>query len=330
MSFAWDFGDGMRLSSGPTVTHAYAAHGTYRVTLTVSNDSGVLATQSRDIVVNSSPTARFTYACSGWICTFDGSGSSDPDGSITTYYWSFSDGGSAGGRTATHLYNAAGAFIVTLTVTDNRDATGSQQQVIDLSNLVNAPPVASFTVVCAVQTCTFDGSASSDPDGIITRYSWAFGDGTTASGWDRPIHTYAAGGTYAVSLIVTDNFGATSVQTRSVTLIQPTMHIADLDGVRTNQQNSWTTLVTIAVHDSSHGPVANATVSGSWSIGGAASCTTDSSGQCLVSRSTIPRKNKSVTFTIVNVTRAPSLYTSVDNHDPDGDSDGNSVTVNNP
>jgi hypothetical protein len=103
-----------------------------------------------------------------------------------------------------------------------------------------------------------------------------------------------------------------------------------LDGTRTNQQNTWTAGVTITLHDSNHGPVANSTVSGSWSIGGTASCTTDGTGRCFVSRSAIPRNTKSVVFTIVNATNSTFLYRSADNHDPDRDSNGTSVTVSNP
>jgi uncharacterized protein len=108
------------------------------------------------------------------------------------------------------------------------------------------------------------------------------------------------------------------------------MHIGDLDGTRMTQQNAWTAVVTITLHDSKHRPVANATVSGSWSIGGTASCTTDSTGQCFVSKSAIPKSAKSVVFTIVNVTSSAFLYRSADNHDPDGNSNGTSVTVSNP
>src|SRR6266516_3618818 len=163
MSYTWNFGDGRDPQVGRTVTHAYAAIGTYRVTLTVKDGAGVIGTQSQDFVVNISPTARFTYACSAWRCTFDGSGSSDPDGSITSYYWAFGDGVSAEGSTVTHIYNAAAAFTVTFRVYDNRGAWGRQQQVVDLSNLVNAPPVARFKATCTALMCTFDGSSSSDP-----------------------------------------------------------------------------------------------------------------------------------------------------------------------
>ncbi len=284
MSYTWNFGDG-RTDSGPTVTHVYALSGTYRVTLTVTDNAGVIATQSRDLVLNISPTARFTYTCSGWQCKFDASGSSDPDGSIASYSWNFGDGSGATGSIVTHIYNAAAKFTVTLTVADNRGATGRQQQVVDLSNLINVPPVPSFTPTCIALTCTFDGSSSSDPDGIMT-----------------------------------------SFQDRSVTVI--TMHIGDLDGGSANYRDTWTATVTITVHDNNHGPVANATVSGSWSIGGTGSCPkTDSLGHCFVQKSTIPRSTKSVTFTIDSVTDPMFLYRSGDNHDPDGDSNGTSITV---
>ena len=70
----------------------------------------------------------------------------------------------------------------------------------------NAPPVATFTATCAGPTCTFDASASSDPDGIISGgYMWHFGDGSSGSG---PIttHTYASG-TFVAKLFVFDNGG---------------------------------------------------------------------------------------------------------------------------
>jgi PKD repeat protein len=334
VNYTWNFGDGTApISSGPEATHTFTTSGSHPITLTVANDSGMMGTRSVSVFINLPPIARFTYTCSGWRCAFDASSSSDPEGQVLYYYWNFGDGYTASGATATHLYNSANAFTVTLIVNDNaygyEYATGSQQQVVDLSSLVNAPPVASFTVACAALTCTFDGSGSSDSDGIITSYAWAFGDGTTSSGVGAN-HTYAAAGTYTVGLTVSDNFGATSVQTATVTLTQPTMHIADLDGVRTNQQNTWTAGVTITAHDGNHAPLANATVTGGWSIGGTSSCTTDGSGQCHVDRWAIPRRTQSVLFTVLSVTKPVFLYGSTDNHDPDGDSNGTSITVNRP
>jgi hypothetical protein len=108
------------------------------------------------------------------------------------------------------------------------------------------------------------------------------------------------------------------------------MHVGDLDRATTNQGSTWTATATITMHDGNHSPVASATVSGSWSNGGAGSCTTNASGQCGVPRSTIPKNMRNVVFTVVNVTHATLTYRSPDNHDPDGDSNGAAITVNRP
>jgi len=63
---------------------------------------------------------------------------------------------------------------------------------------------------------------------------------------------------------------------------------------------------------------------------GTGSCTTNGSGQCAVSKPGIPKKTGSVTFRVVNVAQATLTYKSADNHDPDGDSNGTSITVSKP
>lgn len=111
-----------------------------------------------------------------------------------------------------------------------------------------------------------------------------------------------------------------------------TLHIGDLDGSAISSGNSWRATVTITVHDANENPVANATVSGTWSGGysGTASCTTDSTGRCTVSTSSMHKKNGSVTFTVSAVSHSTLTYSSAANHDPDGDSNGTSITVYKP
>ncbi len=85
--------------------------------------------------------------------------------------------------------------------------------------VANLPPTASFASSCTNLSCTFT-DASTDADGTVTAWSWNFGDATTAT-VRNPSHTYAAGGTYIVTLTVTDNLGATNTTTRTVTATAP-------------------------------------------------------------------------------------------------------------
>ncbi len=84
----------------------------------------------------------------------------------------------------------------------------------------NQPPTASFTFSCTDLTCSFNGSASSDPDGSISSYAWNFGDASTGTGATTS-KTYASGGTRIVTLTVTDNGGATGQTSQSVAVTAP-------------------------------------------------------------------------------------------------------------
>jgi PKD repeat protein/subtilisin family serine protease len=172
--------------------------------------------------VNQSPTASFTYSCTELSCSFDGTGSSDSDGNIVSYDWTFGDGSTGSGVTTSRTYAAGGTYTVNLTVTDNDGATNSATQNISVSSSPgkNTPPTASFTYNCSGLSCTFDGTGSSDSDGNITNYVWDFGDEATATG-QTTSHTYGAGGSYNVTLTVTDNGGATDAETQPVTVIAP-------------------------------------------------------------------------------------------------------------
>jgi Tol biopolymer transport system component len=67
------------------------------------------------------------------------------------------------------------------------------------------------------QTVTFNAGGSFDPDGTVTGYSWTFGDGGSGTG-ATPTHSYASAGTYAATVTITDNFGATNSATANVTV----------------------------------------------------------------------------------------------------------------
>ena len=322
--YSFSFGDGHStgFTTTSTASHAFAA-GTFTATLYIQDNAGATAIQTTTVtVVNIAPVASFTHACNVLSCSFDASGSADPDGSIQSYLWTFGDGSGGSGVTASRSFAAMGTYVVTLTVFDN----GGEQAVVSRTlTFTNVPPIAAFTQSCDAATCTFNGTGSSDPDGAVTAYSWAFGDGTTGSG-AIVTHAYTGSGTFNVTLTVADNFAGTNAQSQAVTVVR-TMHVGDLELVGASQQTAWTAVVTITIHDGGHAPLAGATVSGSWSNGLAGSCTTNGLGQCTLSNAAIPKKIGSITFTVANTTHPAASYRSGDNHDPDGDSTGVTIRV---
>jgi PKD repeat protein len=126
VDYFWNFGDG-DTASGPTVEHSYDLAGTYRVTLTVTDDRGLKATSApQEIAIGAIdlPVAAFTAspesATLGTTIHFNGLlSTAAPEHEIVSYEWHFGDGHSAVGPTVSHDYAAAGTYTVVLKVTDN-------------------------------------------------------------------------------------------------------------------------------------------------------------------------------------------------------------------
>ncbi|MGN7799273.1 PKD domain-containing protein [Leifsonia sp. 22587] len=153
----------------------------------------------------------------------------------STTFWNhpgmaFTDTGLANG--SAHTY--------TLTVTDpdgNRISRVGNRVTI-AGGGTNQPPTASFTAGANGLAVSVDGSASSDPDGTISSYSWNFGDGGTATGVSAG-HTYAAAGTYTITLTVRDNAGATATTTRQVTVAATSGTTLARDAFGRTVSNGW-------------------------------------------------------------------------------------------
>jgi PKD repeat protein len=87
---------------------------------------------------NVPPTADFATSCLGLVCTFDGRGSTDPDGTVASYAWDFGDGTTGEGAVPSKTYDEAGTRTVRLTVTDTSGATATTTRTV----VVEAPPAA--------------------------------------------------------------------------------------------------------------------------------------------------------------------------------------------
>lgn len=112
------------------------------------------------------PTASFTSSSAGLTASFNGSGSSDPDGSISSYAWNFGDGSTGTGATPSRTYGASGTYTVTLTVTDNGGATASTSSPVTVT-----APTPGLIASDAFERSVSGGWGTADTGGAWTHTS---------------------------------------------------------------------------------------------------------------------------------------------------------------
>ena len=168
-------------------------------------------------------TASFTASPAGSALqiSFDATASSDSAGTIVSYHWDFGDGSTGAGATVTHHYSSRGAYGVTVTVIDD---SGAQAQISQTLSVTQRAPVASLVATSSggavPLTVAVDGSASSDADGTIVSYHWDFGDGAVATSATAS-HVYTNPGSFTITLVVTDDKGATGTATTAIGVEAP-------------------------------------------------------------------------------------------------------------
>ncbi|MBN2347465.1 MAG: PKD domain-containing protein, partial [Bacteroidales bacterium] len=142
ITYAWDFDDG-NTGTGIAVSHTFLTQGDYHVELVVTDNEGLTDTLWIDINVtapNLPPVASAEAApVSGDYpleVSFDGSASTDSDGTISSYAWDFDDGSTGTGETVTHSYLTQGIYEAVLTVTDDDGATDTDTVEISVTEPV--------------------------------------------------------------------------------------------------------------------------------------------------------------------------------------------------
>jgi PKD repeat protein len=192
--YAWDFGDGDK-ATGVAPGHKYDAAGTYDVTLTVTDNRGgtdeatlqVQVTDPVDPPPNADPVAVITgTTCTYLNCPLSGSDSTD-DGTITGYSWDFGDGKTGTGESPGHLYQDAGTWTVTLTVTDNAGATDTDTAQV----IVTDPPASAVAfrggaakdVNATAATVVIPASVQAGDQLVLVATNNNTATATTPSGW---------------------------------------------------------------------------------------------------------------------------------------------------
>jgi PKD repeat protein len=199
-AWLWDFGDG-NTSTAQNPVHTYPAPGAYTVVLTVSNGNGFSkSSQVVAIQAGKAPVAAFDFAVSNNQVNFVDKSTGGP----TAWSWSFGDGGTSSQQNPIHVYSSPGNYTVTLTVS-NASGSSSASQVVAITP--PSPPQAAFTWTVNGLQANFLDKSSGSP----TSWTWNFGDGSTVSGVQNPVHVYAAAGSYTVTLTAGNANGTSSV-----------------------------------------------------------------------------------------------------------------------
>lgn len=192
-----------------------------------------IVTASTTFFENLAPLANFQAQLGGeqippYGVDFNAGSSTDRDGEIDSYTWSFGDNTSrvtSRSNTIHHEYQQSGSYTVRLIVKDEEGAVDSLDQVV---TTFNQPPSAALSVTPTVGqaplTIIYNARGSRDRDGRIVSYDVTFGDGTSSQA-DSGAHTYTRdsppNSPYAVQVTVRDNVGATDTETILVTVVTP-------------------------------------------------------------------------------------------------------------
>ncbi|HEX6882777.1 MAG TPA: PKD domain-containing protein [Planctomycetota bacterium] len=256
-AWSWDFGDGTS-SRDPSPAHPYAQPGLYSVTLTVTGSGGTdtLVRSAYVQVEDPAPQAAFSAIPTSGLAPHAVQFSDASSGLVTSWSWSFGDGGSSTEASPEHVYATPGVFDVTLTVTG--PAGGDAETRLGLVTVTSPLPLAGFSGSPTSGTAPLAVQFTDASSGTITSRTWDFGDGTGSSE-PSPAHTYTAAGTYAVTLTVSGpngSDGETKVGYVTVTQAAP---VAGFTGTPT----SGVAPLAVQFTDASSGPL----TSWSWDFG---------------------------------------------------------------
>lgn len=190
ISWNWDFGDSSGNSAQQNPSHIYSSAGTYTITLIISSAAGCSDTTAGVVTIYPVPVPLFKAdtVCAGTPTSFTDL-SFITTGTITSWNWSFGDGGTSNQQNPSHLYASSGNFNVALAVTSNNGCIDT----LKINTIVHGWPTADFCI-------TPDKAPATDPvfnfcdqwSSDVVQWSWDFGDGDGDTINTDPIHSYSA------------------------------------------------------------------------------------------------------------------------------------------
>jgi PKD repeat protein len=216
VAFAWDFGDNSAIVIDQNPSKVYGAAGTYIIKLIASESTnGCFDSAVQAINVNQKPVSAFnvkTQNCLSDPIVFTNV-STPPSQQTLTYAWNFGDANSSTTTSPTHTYSVSGNYNVKLITTTNFGCSDTSERTVSATEV---PPVTINKTVVTGNPWDGEITFTATPSNLAS-YRWSFGDNQSGNGIPYT-HQYTRGGTYTVSLTVSDANGCERIATNEVTV----------------------------------------------------------------------------------------------------------------
>ncbi|MGK0391755.1 MAG: gliding motility-associated-like protein, partial [Maribacter sp.] len=215
VNFVWDLGDG-NASTLKNPTHYYSGPGNFKITLTQKTDSGCTDQQTKNITIYANPVADFIFNNVCFNDTTPFTNRSFGTQGVLSYKWDFGSGNTDTLENVDYLFPIEGENKVTLVTTSEFGCTDTAIKKV----LSYEAPTVNFVYapICDGFKMPFIDS-SKIARGIITSYTWDFGDGTGAN-IASPSHLYLNHGVYSVSLKAVSDKGCLSKDNKNVEVFE--------------------------------------------------------------------------------------------------------------
>ncbi|MBB6238837.1 gliding motility-associated-like protein [Pedobacter sp. AK013] len=187
-----------------------------------------------DFSVDKQPTAAFELPATGCqssgIQFTDISAPNSNSRSITQWLWDFGDEKTSTEQNPVHVYDRSGTYNVVLSVTTDSKCSETSSA---FPIVINPQPLSDFDVkgLCVGKPIILTEKSTIENPGVIVKWTWDFGDGSTPANEQHPVHQYSATGSYTITLTTESDKGCVSVvKSKIVTVIDPQSADFELPG----------------------------------------------------------------------------------------------------
>jgi len=289
---------------------------TFNVVLTDATASATIGTQSvTGLAIGASATRSFSWNTTGVTL----------GGHTLVASQTFSDDNAANNqRSATVTVNPQPVDLALTAISAPGQVTQGDTApvVVTVQNVGGLDVTTNFDVVLT------DATAGGITIGTQTISGLAAGASATGTFNWNTAGAAISGHILTATQKLADNDPSNNAVAIAINVNAPNLHVGNLNGFAASNGNNWSATVQITAHDSRHTPVGGVSVRGLWNgANPEVGCVTSAAGTCNVVLSNLPNSTKAVSFAVTGMTLSGYVYKSSLNHDPDGSSNGFSVTV---